>query len=105
MLRDELEAKIDELGKEIEDWEPDPDDYTEQYDDMLRECCGNDNGDVCIGALTYDVAYALRELDPTAYRCGMNDWLDGEQRDGNIQPDELIETRDELQAELDDTEE
>ena len=99
--RTELEAQIAELDEQIANWEPDPDDYTEQFDDMLREVTGDGDGDIHIGNLTYDVAYVLKEIDPTAYRCGLLDWLDAEQRDENIKPDELIEERDELQSELD----
>ena len=46
----------------------------ERYDDMLNECYGEI--DIC--GLKYNAAYALKRLDPTAYGCGMNDWLDSE---------------------------
>lgn len=98
--RAELESEIERVQGEIDAWEPDPDDYTEQYDDMLRETCGP----VMIGSLEYDVAMVLKEVDPTAYRCGMNDWLDGEQKDRNIEPDELKDELTELEDELADCE-
>lgn len=34
-------------------------------------------GDVEICGMTYNAGDALKEVDPTAYRCGMNDYLDG----------------------------
>lgn len=74
---------MDELTeKQIERIEQDcsPVDTDEMYDDMLDECCGP----VHIGALEYGAAYALKELDPTAYRCGKVDYLDGETRDGGL---------------------
>lgn len=42
----------------------------EMYDDMLDECYGP----VHIGCLEYSASYVLKEVDPTAYRCGMNDY-------------------------------
>lgn len=45
-----------------------------QYNEFLDECyptvkvCGYD----------FSPSYALKELDPTAYRCGFIDWLDSE---------------------------
>jgi hypothetical protein len=45
-----------------------------QYDELLDECyptvkvCGYD----------FSPSYALKELDPIAYRCGFGDWLDSE---------------------------
>lgn len=57
------------------------DDLTEldvhrMYDDFLDECCSlSDVG----GPFTYMLASKiLSECDPVAYRCGFNDWLDGE---------------------------
>jgi hypothetical protein len=49
-------------------------DLYDRYDEMLDEVYG----EVAIGGLTYDTAMALREVDPIAYRCGFNDWLDAE---------------------------
>ena len=97
----ELQAELKALDEKIADWEPDPDDHTERYDDMLRECTPPHDGNVRIGGLSYDVAYALKELDPIAYRCGLNDYISNEHSEGLIEPDELIEERDELQEELD----
>ena len=41
------------------------------YDDMLSEVYGL----VSIAGLEYDTAYALKELDPIAYRCGYADYV------------------------------
>ena len=42
------------------------------YEEMLDECYGEI--DVC--GYSYSASYALRELDPVAYRCGMADYYD-----------------------------
>ncbi|MHB8413986.1 MAG: hypothetical protein ACYDB1_01130 [Acidiferrobacteraceae bacterium] len=46
----------------------------EQYDEMLDECYPETE---CAG-LKYRTSRALRELDPTAYRCGFMDWCAAE---------------------------
>lgn len=46
----------------------------ELYDDMLDECFG----DVEIGGLKYQHSKAFKDVDEIAYRCGFNDWCDGE---------------------------
>lgn len=43
----------------------------EQYDDYL-----NESGEVTIDGCTWDRSYILKELDPTAYRCGYLDYAD-----------------------------
>ena len=43
----------------------------EMYDDLL-DC----DGPVRIGNLTYSASHVLREVDPVAYRCGFNDYVD-----------------------------
>jgi len=43
----------------------------EMYDDLL-DC----DGPVRIGNLTYPASQVLREVDPTAYQCGFNDYVD-----------------------------
>lgn len=51
-----------------------------QYDEMLDEIYP----EVQIAGLNYSTSHALREVDPTAYRCGFADWLDSELRDGGL---------------------
>lgn len=49
--------------------------YTENdYEEMLRECYG----DATICGMTFDAAYALKELDPIAFRCGFIDYQEYE---------------------------
>jgi rubrerythrin len=42
------------------------------YDDMLDECT-----ECCTFCTRYGAARILEEIDPTAYRCGFNDYVDG----------------------------
>ncbi|MCK9600306.1 MAG: hypothetical protein M0R66_02475 [Candidatus Omnitrophica bacterium] len=57
-----------------------PDEYTKmeewafipQYDEMLDECYPV----VTIAGMEYATSYALKNLDPIAYRCGMLDYAD-----------------------------
>lgn len=44
------------------------------YNDFLDECYPNCK----IGPYEYSTSRAMEEIDPTAYRCGFNDWLDAE---------------------------
>ena len=43
----------------------------ELYDDCLDEC-----GEVTVCGCTFRPSYILKELDPTAYRCGYLDYAD-----------------------------
>ena len=43
----------------------------EMYEEMIDECYGEINVGV-----TFNASRVLRELDPIAYRCGFNDWMD-----------------------------
>jgi hypothetical protein len=47
---------------------------TEAYNEMLNDCYPM----VKICGYEYEPAYALKECDPIAYRCGFSDWLDSE---------------------------
>jgi hypothetical protein len=40
-----------------------------RYDDMLDDCYGN----VTIAGFEHPTSYALKVVDPTAYRCGHDD--------------------------------
>ncbi len=48
------------------------------YDEMLNDCYPM----VEIGSLTFTPSRVLKELDPIAYRCGLNDYLDSLAQDG-----------------------
>tara|TARA_R100000152_G_scaffold2159_1_gene707 strand:+ start:543 stop:740 length:198 start_codon:yes stop_codon:yes gene_type:complete len=48
------------------------DDLKEQYDELLDEIYG----EVKLGNLTFSPSRIIRELDPIAYRTGLNDYED-----------------------------
>lgn len=62
-------TKIETLKEEIRGFEVNPDDYIEQYEEMLDECYGNFMG-------IYSASYTLKCVDVTAYRCGLLDYVD-----------------------------
>ena len=49
-------------------------DLHETFDDCMNDC--EEQVKVC--GLTMDPADVLKTMDPVAYRCYFNDWLDGE---------------------------
>lgn len=71
----------------------------DQYDTMLDEC----HDEVRIGTLTYSPSATLKAVDPTAYRCGFVDWLDGE-RERIVEIEGDYFDRSEVESLLDDME-
>jgi hypothetical protein len=47
-------------------------DACERYDEVLNDC----EGPIMVGGITFDPSYILKELDPTAYRCNVLDFMD-----------------------------
>lgn len=107
MKTQQIEAKITELEQQakalqdqIDNFELDPDDYAERYDDMLDECHGDFMG--------MNASYILKEMDLTAYRCGLLDYLDGlDQDEEKMKNDnclELIEELEEIESKIEELE-
>ena len=96
----ELTAQAKALQSQIDSFELDPEDYTEQYDEMLDEVHGEFMG--------MDASYILKKMDPTAYRCGLLDYLDGldqdEEKMNNDECLELIEELEEIKSEIEELE-
>lgn len=46
-----------------------------ELEQMYRDAL-DDNGDVTIAGMAYSVSHALERVDPIAYRCGFNDYVD-----------------------------
>lgn len=65
---DSAESAAQEVIKNVDDY---------YWDDYLDEIYG----EVEICGLEYCSSRALKMLDEVAYRCGKNDWLDGEYQD------------------------
>jgi DNA repair exonuclease SbcCD ATPase subunit len=85
---------------EIDNFEIDQDDFIEQYEDAL-----NSEGEVKVCGMTFYPADIIKELDPTAYRCGLNDYVDGIDKNEVKAYQELEEELEELENELSDLEE
>ena len=83
LLQAEIQMKeheVRKLQKQISDKvyqqdhiEGDPDDFTEQFDNLLDEC-----GQVEAWGYSFYPSRILKELDPIAYQCGLNDFADSE---------------------------
>ena len=66
-----LESKqgnLEELERSQSNIELDNDDFISQYENMLDEIEGE--------FMNMNASYILKECDPTAYRCGLNDYVD-----------------------------
>ena len=55
--------------EELLEWEAE-----QRYEDFLDELYG----EIETAGMTFWTGRALKELDPTAFRCGMLDWADSE---------------------------
>ena len=106
-MKTQIEAKIAELTAQakalqaqIDGFELDPDDYAEQYDEMLDEVEGEFMG--------MDASYILKQMDPTAYRCGLLDYLDSldqdEEKMDNDECLELFNQLEEIESEIEELE-
>jgi len=102
-----LQTKIEEVKRqikskqaEIDNFEIDPDEFEEQYCEML-----DSEGPVKVAGLTFDASAIIREMDPTAYRCGLNDYVDSIDKADCKDYQELEEQLEELENELSDLEE
>ncbi|MCP3684445.1 MAG: hypothetical protein GY861_17335 [bacterium] len=91
--REEIEEKEEEL-REKEERHSDLEGHNceDEYDEMLDDT----SEEIKIGSLTFDPSDVLKNCDPTAYRCGYNDWADSELSELS---DEITELKEEI-AEL-----
>ena len=92
--RDEIANKRDEISdkqKELDNFQVECD-----YEDY-EDCLNTNYGDVDVCGMTFASGSALRELDPTAFRIGFNEWVD------SLDPSDEDGYR-ELESELEDLE-
>lgn len=109
LLRAEVEMKEHEIRKmqsQIADKEKqqdrielDPDDFADQFDDMLDE-----SGTVEAGGYSFYPSRILKELDPTAYRCSLNDFVDSLDVEDSDEYKALQEEIDQLKSDIEDLE-
>lgn len=94
----EKKEEIAQIKAQIENFDPSEHVSEEEFEAWLDEVYG----DVEICDLKYSASYALKEVDPTAYREGFNNYCDSRSRDGDIPAyKELEERLEELEDELD----
>lgn len=103
----ELKSKLSDavkqflyIQKEINNFDASEYISENDYDEMLNDCYG----EIEICGMSYVASYALKEVDPTAYRCGYNDYVDSIDLDAIVEYCELTEQKDELESEIDDIE-
>ena len=107
LLRAEVEMKEQEIRKiktliadkekQQDQIEYDPDDFADQFDESLDESIP----EIEIGCLTYSPSYVLKNVDPTAYRCGLNDFVDSLDVEDSDEYKALQEEIDDIQEEID----
>lgn len=97
---EQLEERKAELEKEIKNFEINQDNYEDQYIEAL-----NEQGEIKIGYLTFSPADIVKELDPTAYRCGLNDYIDGISVEDDSEYMELVEELESVNDEIEEREE
>lgn len=102
-----LRLQVYDLEKQQEQIELDPDDYEDQFDESLDESIP----EIEIGCLTYSPSHVLKNVDPTAYRCGLNDFVDSldvedsdEYKALQSEIDDIQEEIDQLQSDIEDLE-
>lgn len=66
-----MQSQIADKEKQQDQIELDPDDYADQFDELLDE-----SGAVDAGGYSFYPSRILKELDPIAYSCSLNDYAD-----------------------------
>ena len=95
IARNNLKAKQAEM--EAYEISRSDDDYREYLDEVY--------GTVEIAGGTYSAGSTLELVDPTAFRCGLNDWIDSLDKEDEEDYKELMEEEEELENEVADLEE
>lgn len=102
-----MQALITDKEKQQEQIELDPDDYVTQFDESLDESVP----EIEIGSLTYSPSHVLKNVDPVAYRCSLNDFVDSldvedsdEYKALQSEIDDIQDEIDQLQSDIEDLE-
>lgn len=95
IARNNLKAKQQEMA-----------DYEISRDDSdYRDYLNDSEEPVTICGLEYAAGYALEQVDPVAFRCALNDWVDSLDKEEEEDYKELMEEEEELEDEIADLEE
>ena len=95
-----MQSQIADKEKQQEQIELDPDDYEDQFDESLDDSIP----EIEIGCLTYSPSHVLKNVDPTAYRCSLNDFIDSLDVEDSDEYKELQEEIDQLKSDIEDLE-
>lgn len=98
MKKQELIEQIKNLKNEMENFEIDPYKHEDAFKDMIDDI----DGPVVIAGLKFTASRILEKLDPIAYRCSLNDWVDSLDKGDDKDYQELQEKLEELEADLED---
>lgn len=95
IARNNLKAKQQEMADyEVSRSESDYRDHLDESEETVT-ICGHE----------YAAGYALEQVDPTAFRCGMNDWIDSLDKEDEDDYKELMQEVEDLEDEITDLEE
>ena len=95
-----LRLQVSDLESQQSKIELNPDDYEDQFDDMLDDSIP----EIEIGCLTYLPSHVLKNVDPTAYRCSLNDFVDSFDVEDSDEYKELQEEIDQLKYDIEELE-
>ena len=97
MRKTEIENRIGEIKKELYNFEIDQSKHEESYKDLIDA-----SGPVMICGMKFTASRILEELDPTAYWCGLNNYVDSldvaNDSDYQALESELADLEEELEA-------
>lgn len=92
-----MQSQIADKEKQQSNIEIDPDDYEDQFDESLDDSIP----EIEIGCLTYSPSHVLKNVDPTAYRCSLNDFVDSLDVEDSDEYKALQSEIDDIQDEID----
>lgn len=95
-----MQALIADKEKQQSQIELDPGDYVTQFDESLDESIP----EIEIGSLTYSPSHVLKNVDPVAYRCSLNDFVDYLDVEDSDEYKALQDELDQLQSDIEDLE-
>ena len=95
-----MQAMIADKEKQQEQIELDPDDYEDQFDESMDDSIP----EIEIGCLTYSPSHVLKNVDPTAYRCSLNDFVDSLDVEDSDEYKALQSEIDQLKSDIEDLE-
>lgn len=91
-----MQSQIADKEKQQSNIELDPDDFADQFDEMLDE-----SGEVSVGYTSFYPSRILKELDPIGYRCGLTDFVDSLDVEDSDEYQSLQSEIDDIQDEID----